>query len=146
LTHAAFQPDVVIVGFGPAGQAVGRAFVGGDTKVLVIDLNSAAKSNAESLGLHAEIGDATSRDVLQHAGAASAKVVAITLPARAAALTVLDHVRSLNPAAWIVVRSRYQNHEPEFQQAGADVIIGDEAEVGQRLAEGVKQSVADSRP
>jgi len=139
--HAAFQPDVVIIGFGPAGQAVGRAFVGSDTTVLVIDLNSAAKGSAESLGLHAEIGDATSVDVLQHAGLSAAKVVAITLPARIAALTVLDHVRGLNPAARIVVRSRYQNHQPEFEEAGADVVIGDEAEVGERLAEGVKRQL-----
>lgn len=134
-------PDVVVVGFGPAGQAIARALLGQAVTVLVLDLNSAAKSDAESLGFTANIGDATSLEVLRHAGVATAKVVAVTLPARSAALTVLDGVRQLNPAAYIVVRSRYQAHQPEFELAGADAVIGDEAEVGKRLAECMQSQV-----
>jgi CPA2 family monovalent cation:H+ antiporter-2 len=131
------QPEVVIVGFGPAGQAVGRTFVGSRRRVLVIDLNAAAKQSAELLGLHAEIGDATNLSVLEHAGVYAASVVAVTIPARVAALTVLQHVRSLNPTACIVVRSRYQLHQRDFEQAGADYVLGDEVEVGESLANAV---------
>lgn len=139
-------PDVVVVGFGPAGQAIGRSFVGRSANVLVIDLNAAAKGLAESLGFAAQIGDATSLDVLQHAHVDKAKLVAVTLPSRSAALTVLDCVRQLNPAAHIVVRSRYQAHQPEFERAGAHAVVGDEAEVGKRLAEHVQSQLAALSP
>lgn len=136
-------PDIVIVGFGPAGQAIGNALVGSANKVLVIDLNPAAGKIAESMGHRAEVGDATSLDVLKHARIQSARVVAITVPGRAAALTALDDVRALNPTAEIIVRSRYQAHEPDFERAGASAVIGDEAEVGKRLAEHVKSRMAE---
>ena len=97
---------VVIVGFGPAGQAVGRALSGTGTPVLVLDLNPAAKQIADSMKLMSQVGDAGQLDVLEHAHVRAAKMVVITLPAHRAALTVLSHVRELAPHAPVVVRSR----------------------------------------
>ena len=126
---------VVIVGFGPAGQAVGRALSGTGTPVLVLDLNPAAKQIADSMKLMSQVGDAGQLDVLEHAHVRAAKMVVITLPAHRAALTVLSHVRELAPHAPVVVRSRHQAHWAEIEVAGADVVVGDEEEVGRRLAE-----------
>ena len=129
-----FHPDVLIIGFGPAGQAIGRALAGKEHKVLVIDVNPQGKLLAESLGLVGQIGDATQFEVLEHAHVRTAKIVVITLPARSAALTVLQTVKQLAPQAHVVVRSRYQLHLAEFEQAGADAVIGDEEQVGYRLS------------
>jgi CPA2 family monovalent cation:H+ antiporter-2 len=126
---------VVIVGFGPAGQAVGRALSGTGTQVLVLDLNPAAKKQADSMGLMSQVGDALQLDVLEHARLRGAKMVVITLPARGPAMTVLEHVRILAPHAPVIVRSRHQVHWKDFDAAGADGIVGDEEEVGKRLAE-----------
>ena len=126
---------VVIVGFGPAGQAVGRALSGKETPVLVLDLNPAAKEAANSMKLMSHVGDAMQIDVLEHAHLRTAKMVVITLPAHRAALTVLSHVRALAPHAPVVVRSRHQAHWAEIEAAGADVVVGDEEEVGRRLAQ-----------
>ncbi|MBC7819508.1 MAG: NAD-binding protein [Planctomycetaceae bacterium] len=128
------HPDVLIIGFGPAGQAIGRALVGKQHKVIVLDVNPQGKLLAESLGLVGQIGDGTQFEVLEHAHVSSAKLVVITLPARSAALTVLQTVKQLAPQAHIVVRSRYQLHLAEFEQAGADAVIGDEEQVGYRLS------------
>lgn len=136
------HPEIVIVGFGPAGQAVGRELSLLDRRVLVLDLNPAAKAAAEAMGLRGEIGDAGSLDVLEHYHVSSAEMVVITLPARAAALAVLENVRSLAPTAVIIVRSRYQLHQSEFSSAGADIVIGDEQEVGAGLWEQVRQQLA----
>lgn len=127
--------DVVIIGFGPAGQAVGRVLAVGDKRVLVLDLNPAAKKAAESLGLTGHVGDALQLDVLEHAHVRTAEMVVITLPARSTTLTVLGHVRSLAPHAHVVVRSRYQRHKLDFESAGAHAVIGDEEEVAKRLSE-----------
>jgi CPA2 family monovalent cation:H+ antiporter-2 len=128
------HPDVLIIGFGPAGQAIGRALVGKKHTVIVLDVNPQGKLLAESLGLIGQIGDGTQFEVLEHAHVRSAKLVVITLPSRSAALTVLQTVRQLAPQAHIVVRSRYQLHLAEFEQAGADAVIGDEEQVGYRLS------------
>lgn len=131
-THTA---DVLIIGFGPAGQAIAQSLIGSGLRILILDMNRQAGHVAAPLGLSVQVGDATSHDVLEHAGAAAVRVVAITVPARSTALTVLDSVRSLNPAAHIVVRSRYQRYTDEFARAGADVVIGDEHEVGRSLSQ-----------
>jgi CPA2 family monovalent cation:H+ antiporter-2 len=136
------HPEIVIIGFGPAGQAVGRELAGLSRRVLVLDLNPAAKSTAEAMGLRGEIGDAGSLDVLEHCHVGAAEMVVITLPARTAALTVLENVRSLAPTAVIIVRSRYQLHQPDFSAAGADIVIGDEQEVGSGLCDQVRQQLA----
>lgn len=128
------RPDVVIVGFGPAGQAVGNALAGTSWPVVVLDLNPVGRSAAEALGFHAHTGDATQIEVLEHAGVQAARVVVITLPARSAALTVLEHVRRLAPGAYVAVRSRYQIHKSDFEIAGAHVVIGEEEVVGSRLS------------
>lgn len=131
-------PDVVIVGFGPAGQAIGRALAGKEFRVVVLDVNPQASRIAQSLGFDGQIGDATQLDVLEHAHVASAKLVAITLPARSPAMTVLQHVKRIAPKAHVVVRSRYELHEADFEAAGADAVIGDEEQVGYRLSNYVR--------
>ena len=132
---------VVVVGFGPAGQAVGRALSGTGTPVLVLDLNPAARKLADSMGLMSQVGDASQIDVLEHAHLRAARLVVITLPAHRAALAVLEHVRDLAPHAPVVVRSRHQMHWSNFEAAGAAVVVGDEEEVGTRLAEKVMAQI-----
>jgi CPA2 family monovalent cation:H+ antiporter-2 len=140
------RPDVVIVGFGPAGQAVGRALRTHPRPVTVIDLNHAAQRPARALGFAAEVGDATQADVLEHAHVESARVVVITLPARSAALGVLDAVRALAPTAHVIVRSRHEIDTGELHQAGAHVVVGDEEEVGARLRERTVGYLDTTRP
>ena len=139
-------PLLVIIGFGPAGYAIGERVRGLGRRVLVLDLNPEAKRKAETMGLRSEIGDAQQEEVLEHAGVAGARLVAITLPARSAALTVLAQVKRCAPLAHVVVRSRYRLHEPEFEQGGAHAVIGDEDEVGRRLADHVDEKLKDLPP
>jgi len=109
--------------------------------VLVLDLNPAARKIAQSLGFDGHVGDALQIDILEHARVRTAGMVVITLPARSATMTVLEHVRSLAPHAHIVVRSRYQLHKPDLESAGAHAVIGDEEEVGKRLSEYVARQL-----
>ncbi len=140
-------PEVVIVGFGPAGRAVAEALVGTGTRVLVLDLNSRSARAAEALGFVGHVGDAQRAEVLEHAGVSSARVVVITLPARSAAVEVLREVRRLAPEAHVVSRSRYQLHRPDFESAGSHAVVGDEEEVGRALAEHVLlQLGGDAQP
>jgi CPA2 family monovalent cation:H+ antiporter-2 len=138
-------PDVIIIGFGPAGRSVARALVGTGESVLVLDLNRHAVRAAESLGFSCHIGDAQRTEVLEHAHVSSARLVVITLPARSEAVTVLYQVRRLAPHAHIVARTRYQLHRADFELAGSHAIIGDEEEVGRALAEHVVAQLGDQQ-
>jgi len=133
----AAPPDILIIGFGPAGKAVGAALVEHGQTATVLDLNALAKSAAESMGLSGQIGDARFVDVLEHARVRSARMVVVTLPVHEAAIAVLQHVRRLAPAATVIVRSRHQIHHGDFERAGAHAIVGDEIEVGRALSERV---------
>jgi CPA2 family monovalent cation:H+ antiporter-2 len=132
-------PDVVIVGFGPTGQIAARPFIGGKTRVLVLDLNREGVRKAEQLGFHADVGDATQNEVLEHAAVGLSSIVVITIPHFASAMKALANVRRLAPQAQIFVRSRYQAHADDFAGAGAHLVVGDEEQVGQRLAEQLEQ-------
>jgi CPA2 family monovalent cation:H+ antiporter-2 len=127
-------PDVVIVGFGPAGQAVAKALEGKETNILVLDLNPEAKALAEAMGLSCQIGDAQQLSVLEHASIQHAKIAAITIPSRTAAQTVLEQIRALAPGIQAVVRSRYSRHKNDFENAGAFLVVDEEQEVGRKLA------------
>lgn len=126
-------PDVVIIGFGPAGQIAAQAFNDRPERVLIIDLNRMGVQKAQELGFQGHIGDMTQLDVIEHADVAAAQVVVITIPHHRSALTMLEHVRRLAPKAHCVVRSRYQRHTNKFVMAGAHKVFGDEEQLGNSL-------------
>ena len=139
-------PDVVIIGFGPAGQIAARPFVDTDKHVVVIELNRAGVRRAQDLGFHGEIGDATQSDVLEHAQVHLATAVVITIPHHQSAMTILEHVRQHAPHAHVVVRSRYQLHTESFATSGAHMVVGDEEEVGAGLAQHLQEWLEAHEP
>jgi len=135
-------PDVVLVGFGPAGQRLlmqlpERRRPG----VAVIDSNPALVAQARHAGAQAHLGDARRIDVLEHAGVRGARAVAITT----ADVDVVAHVTSLvrhaAPTAAIVARSRYRDTAGEIAQRGAHRVIEEETLVGTRLAAAVEAAL-----
>jgi len=136
-------PDVVIIGFGPAGMAVAGALAETDLSVAVIDLNRRSIRTAESMGFSGHLGDAQRPEVLEHARVDRARIVVVTLPARSAAITVAHEVRRLAPCAHVVARSRHKLHVGEFESAGAHAVYDDEEAVGAALAEHVLASLRE---
>ena len=140
--QGAEPPEVVIVGFGPAGQIAARDLVDRSIRVTVLELNHAGVQKAKQLGFHAEVGDATQTEVLEHARVAESQVVVITIPHHKSALAVLSHIRSHAPQVHTIVRARYAVFQDDFVIAGADRISGDEQQVGENLAAHLKQWLA----
>lgn len=69
-------------------------------------------------------------------------MVIITIPGFSEAMTILKSVRQLAPTAVIVVRSRYRLHQQAFKDAGADIVVGDEEEVGLAIGAAIRRSLA----
>lgn len=138
-------PEVVVIGFGPAGQIAARPLIDNDVRVTVIDLNNEGVKQARQLGFRAVVGDATQTEILEHARLHEAHAVIITVPHQQSAMAILGHVRKDAPHVHVVMRSRYHLHTAGFLSAGAHVVSGDEEQVGESLAGHIGQWISSRR-
>jgi CPA2 family monovalent cation:H+ antiporter-2 len=126
---------VMIIGFGPAGQRIAEELLAEHReKLIVVDLNPDNLEIAQRYGLNTYLGDALQTDTLEHLGIGRVNVAVVTIPNPMATLRVVQHIRQLAPTVRILVRSRYHIHHWALLQAGADVAVDEESEVGRRLA------------
>lgn len=132
------QRPILIIGFGPAGQRVAEVLLPHcEKQILVLDINPGNAQWAKGLGLQFHIGDARQAEVLEHIRIRQAEAVVITLPDPAAVRHIIHLCKSLAPEVRIFVRSRYHIFKWELFMAGAETVVDEEAQVGQRLAEEV---------
>lgn len=141
--HAA-AGRIVVVGFGPAGQAVGRMLAGHDREVVVLDLNVKAIKAAQAMGLVGHVGDATHEDVLHHAGVRTADTVVVTIPDPAMAARIVRLVRVAAPDAHVIARARYHRYVQEIRESGAHDLVDEETLTGERLAADLRCRLAPS--
>jgi CPA2 family monovalent cation:H+ antiporter-2 len=126
---------IFVIGFGPAGQSVAQALYRREkTRLAVIELNARNAATAQRFGLDVHIGDASHREILEHAGVASAAVVAITVPDPGTTRAIIHVCRQVAPQAAVIVRSRYHNRRWELELAGAREVVDEEEQVGRRIA------------
>ncbi|MHC4822725.1 MAG: cation:proton antiporter [Planctomycetota bacterium] len=134
IDEASAGPEYVIIGFGPAGQAVGQAVHRISQRVAVVDLNPGLVDLVQDLGIVGHIGDAMQADVLEHAGVLSASAVVVTVPDPVAAQAIVALVRSIAPEVHIIARARYHRFRHTLVGAGASEVVDEERLVGSRLA------------
>jgi CPA2 family monovalent cation:H+ antiporter-2 len=125
---------VVLVGFGPAGQAVAAHLRKEKSPLVLIEWNPALARQADAMGIDTIIGDATRTDVLTRASVGTAKAVAITVPDPTAARTITAHARATSSDAIIVTRSRYQRWNADLLASGATSVSDEETGVGLQVA------------
>lgn len=128
------RKHVVIVGFGPAGQAIGRAASKLELRVDVVDMNHGMISRARSMGLNAHVADASHADVLEHLGIHHADIAIVTIPDPLAAKVVIKQIISCAPGVHLIARGRYHMYAQELHDAGAHEVLDEEQLVGARLA------------
>jgi len=132
-TSGKLAGHVIIVGFGPAGQRVTEALRAAEIPTVVVELNPRAVALAKRHGVHAEVGDASQEQILEHVQVASARAVVVTVPDHRTALQVISQVRALAPHGKVIARARYHLYAKDLEQAGAHVIIDEEQQVGSLL-------------
>ena len=132
---AATRGHVVVIGFGPVGEAAGTTLLQAKVPTTVVDLNPQSIARARGLGCTAVLGDATHHDVLEHARVETAAAVVITVPDPSSTRNLVELVRGTAPHATILARSRYHLWYPAIGAAGAQVVLDEEQEMGARLAE-----------
>jgi CPA2 family monovalent cation:H+ antiporter-2 len=132
---------LIIIGFGPAGQRVAEEILSRETvghpvcRMIIVDLNPENLEIARRYGLVAQLGDATQTHILEHAGIHEARAVVVTVPTTSIVRQLIHLTRQLAPGVPVFARCRYHIHHWLLTSAGAHVVIDEESQVGQRLAE-----------
>lgn len=144
--HPTLVPSdhIVIIGFGPAGIAVGETLTGQNLLVRVVDLNPRAISTARQLGFNALVADARKPETLEQVSIATANAVIITVPDPTAVRSIVEQIRMMGPQAHIIARARYHIFHYELKLAGAHVVIDEEQQVGLQLAKELAAHLAPS--
>lgn len=126
----------VVIGYGTTGQsAIATLLRGEHTRddIVVIDVDSLAVGAANTHGLAAFEGDATSRELLRRAEVSKAREVIITVGRDDTAILTTLTVRQLNHRAHVVVAVRDSDNVPLIRQSGANSVITSSDTVGRLM-------------
>ncbi len=118
----------IIAGYGLNGRNLARTLRATRIPYTVLEVNADTIRKARDEGEPIIYGDITREDVLVRAGAPCARVIVFAISDFAATRIAIRHVRRLNPAIFILVRTRYAAEVDELLKLGADQVIAEEFE------------------
>jgi CPA2 family monovalent cation:H+ antiporter-2 len=124
----ALTGHTIIAGYGLNGRNLARTLKATHIPYTVLEVNADTIRRARDEGEPIIYGDITREDVLVRAGAPCARVIVFAISDFAATRMAIRHVRKLNPAIYILVRTRYAAEVDALQKLGADLVIAEEFE------------------
>ncbi|MHC1788797.1 cation:proton antiporter [Solidesulfovibrio sp.] len=118
----------VVVGYGPVGATLCRILGDNGIEPVVVEMNIETVRRLAASGLAVVHGDAASREILLHAGIASAQSLLITASDVAAA-DIVAAALDLHPGLRIVSRAGYLRDAAIQRRAGAQAVFSGEGEI-----------------
>ncbi len=125
---AAAREHVIVLGFGAGGRLVARVLREAGIRYVVAELNSETVKRGRRAGEPIFFGDATRREVLEHAGIERARLVVFALSDHTAQKRAVQVARDLNPTVELVVRTRRLDEIEELRALGANEVVAEEFE------------------
>src|SRR5437588_145925 len=113
---------VIVAGFGRFGQVVVRVLRGLGIGATVIDHDPGQIDTVRRFGWKAYYGDATRLDLLESAGAASAKLLLVALDDPEAAMQIVKRARQRFPQLALVVRAHSRTDAFEYAEMGVPAV------------------------
>jgi len=113
---------VIVAGFGRFGQVVVRVLRGLGIGATVIDHDPGQIETVRRFGFKAYYGDATRIDLLESAGAASARVLLVAIDDPEAALAMVKRVRLRFPQLTLITRARSRTDAYEYAELGIPAV------------------------
>jgi K+:H+ antiporter len=129
----ALAGHIVVCGFGRVGSAVAEAFETFDRPYVVIETDPEIVKGLRARGIPCVYGDASSRQLLEAAGAAHAALVVIALPEVERVHLAVAHLRMLNPDVPILARAHEAGARDRLIAEGANEVIQPELEAASTL-------------
>jgi CPA2 family monovalent cation:H+ antiporter-2 len=124
----ALTGHTIIAGYGLNGRNLARTLRATKIPYTVLEVNADTIRKARDEGEPIIYGDITREDALLRAGADCARVIVFAISDFAATRMAIRHVRRLNPAIFVLVRTRYAVEVDELLELGADQVIAEEFE------------------
>lgn len=131
---ANLEGHVIIAGYGLSGRNVGRVLREMQIPYMFIELNGESVRSGRRAGEFIVYGDATSPAVLGELGGARARALVLAINDPAALTRAIRAGRELNPALYILARTRYLAELDYLRELGADEVIPDELEASLQLS------------
>jgi CPA2 family monovalent cation:H+ antiporter-2 len=119
---------VIVGGYGVNGQVLARMLGQARVPYVVVELDPGYARAAREAGVPVVFGDATRREILEHAGARDAKMLVLALSDDRAAERALRVAKAIRPELVAVVRTPALEAIPRLERAGADEVIAEEFE------------------
>ncbi len=119
---------VVIVGYGMNGRNLAKVLCRVSIPHLVLELNAENVRKGQAEGVPIHYGDATRREILQHAGLPSARILVIAISDSLATRRTVALSREMNRDLHIIVRTRYMSEVDDLYKLGANQVIPEEFE------------------
>jgi glutathione-regulated potassium-efflux system protein KefB len=113
---------VIVAGFGRFGQVVVRVLRGLGIGATVIDHDPGQIDTVRRFGWKAYYGDATRLDLLESAGAASARLLLVAIDDPEAAMQIVKRVRERFPQLALVVRAHSRTDAFEYAEMGIPAV------------------------
>ena len=123
----------IVVGYGLAGRYLARVLQAAGIRCVVVDQNPELVRRARSDGMTALFGDGTRPAVLEHVQARRARTIFFTINSPANERRGVALARELNPAARIVVRTRWVRAIDDLLALGANDVVVEEFEASLEL-------------
>ncbi|MBF0355108.1 MAG: cation:proton antiporter [Alphaproteobacteria bacterium] len=135
------QDHVVIVGMGRVGRGVAEKFAKRDVSYLAVEGRRDRVVGAKAAGLAVFHADATDLTVLESAGIERAQALVVALGDAEGAAHLVATMRYLFPGLRILARARTEAQGRQLTRAGADDVVVEKQDAGDRLASAVAVSV-----
>lgn len=119
---------VIIVGYGLNGRNLARVLRSVGVPYTILELNADEVRKAKAKGEKINFGDATRREVLQHAGIEQAWALVLAMSDPQAARRTVTQARHMSKDLHVIVRTRYVAEITELLEIGANEVIPEEFE------------------
>jgi monovalent cation:proton antiporter-2 (CPA2) family protein len=129
------DPEVIIAGFGRFGMTVGRLLLANGYRSIVLDHDTEQIDALRRFGFKLFYGDASRMDLLEAAGANSAKVLIVAVDDREKINVIVEVAKKHFPHLKVFARAYDRVHSYELIEAGVDGFHREVFESSVRLAE-----------
>lgn len=130
----ATERHVIVCGYGRTGQRLAHLLEQERIEVIGLDTDPERVRGAAAAGERVVFGDASRHETLVAAGIARASALVITFANTELALRILHHVRALNPALPVIVRTLDDANLDRLISAGASEVVPETFESSLMLA------------
>lgn len=123
-----YKNHLIIIGYGINGRNLARAAKLFGIDYVIIEMNPDTVRQEKAAGENIFYGDAVQEEILHHASIDTVKIVVIAISDTDASRRITNAVHEINPAAYIIVRTRFISEMQTLRELGAHYVIPEEFE------------------